>query len=1044
MMTPPLNFQQIILTLQQFWADRGCTIWQPYHVTVGAGTANPGTILRVLGPEPWNVAYVEPSFRPDDGRYGDNPNRMQMHTQFQVILQPDPGDPQEQYLASLFALGLDPEEHDIRFVEDNWESPALGAWGLGWEVWLDGMEISQYTYFQQSGGFTLDPVAVELTYGLERIALYLQGVDRVWDIDWDGRQTYGELLLRQEIEHCIYNFELADIDGLTELYNFYEAEALRCLERGLVIPAHDYVLQCSHAFNILDTRGAIGVTERAAYFGRMRRLSHLVAEAFSRQRQELGHPLLKYMPDRETRPRSQRQQQTGEREPKPFAPFVLEIGSEELPAREVTTAIAHLEAAVPDFLAGLRLPVSEDTIKVAGTPRRLVVYIDSLPGRQQDFEETFRGPAAKVAFDAGGQPTKAALGFARSKGVEVADLEVRDLDGGQYVVATVKTEGRPSTEVLAEALPDLIKGIPFGKSMRWLASAQVGREVAGTTYSRPIRWLVALFGAEIVPFDYAGVASERTSRGLRPEGSPGIDIADAGSYFQTMAGQRIAVDFNERRASIQAQIQALAAEVGGRVPDDPDLLEEVTNLVEQPTAFLGTFDETHLALPEPVLVTVMKKHQRYFPVVKDEGRKTKDEGPGFVVRRSSFVSGSSGGSLLPYFIAVRNGGGVHLDTVRAGNEGVLRARFADADFFFKADTSHKLEEFLPRLDTLVFQEKLGSMLDKSRRLETLAPQIGERLHLTAGEIKTAERAARLSKADLATQMVVEFTGLQGVMGYEYARLSGEPEPVAVAIMEHYLPHGLGGSLPQTGPGIALNLANRLDSLAGLFAVGLAPSGSADPFGLRRDGLSLVTILLEKELDFSVAEGLELAAALQPVPVPPEALAASRDFVRRRLEGLLRERGLPHDVVQAVLADPACGDTPHRARQAAEILARWVRRDDWSEVLNAYARCVRILPREWRAAGDRSGPAIQPALFTEQPTRDLHAAYERARAALSPASTFEAVLAEIEGLVQPINTFFDEVLVMADDEAIRQNRLALLKGIRDLTQGYADLSHLQGF
>jgi len=256
-MTKPLNFQQIIMTLQQYWADLGFLVWQPWHEAVGAGTANPGTTLRVLGPEPWHIAYVEPSFRPDDGRFGDNPNRMQMHTQFQVILQPDPSNPQELYLGSLYAIGLKREEHDIRFVEDNWESPALGAWGLGWEVWLNGMEISQYTYFQQAGGLQLDPVAVELTYGLERIAMYLQDVDSVWKIDWDGRQTYGDILLRQEIEYCEYNFNQADVEALVEAFNLYETESKRALEKGLVTPAYDYILKCSHTFNILDTRGAV-------------------------------------------------------------------------------------------------------------------------------------------------------------------------------------------------------------------------------------------------------------------------------------------------------------------------------------------------------------------------------------------------------------------------------------------------------------------------------------------------------------------------------------------------------------------------------------------------------------------------------------------------------------------------------------------------------------------------------------------------------------------------------------------------------------------
>lgn len=1013
----PLNFQQIIMTLHQYWADHGALIWQPYHETVGAGTGNPATILRVLGPEPWSVAYVEPSFRPDDGRFGENPNRMQMHFQFQVILQPDPGNPQDLYLGSLYAIGLRREEHDIRFVEDNWESPALGAWGLGWEVWLDGMEISQYTYFQQSGGFPLDPVAVELTYGLERIAMYLQKVKRVWDIDWDGRQTYGDILLRQEIEHCEYNFNVADVEGMVTAYNFYESEAKRCLENGLVIPAHDYVLKCSHTFNVLDTRGAIGVTERAGYFARMRRMSHDVARAFVEQRQQLGFPLLRYMPSRtttETRPASVKSPAQPAQGPQPF---LLEIGSEELPSHDLSDSLAYLKEAAPKFFDDLR--VAHGPIKVVGSPRRLAILVEDLAPHQTDLEELARGPSAKIAFDAEGNPTKAAQGFARSKGVDVSTLQVRNMDGGQYVVATVRIEGRPTAEVLAESLPRLISSIPFGKSMRWLASAQVGEAIARTTYSRPIRWLVALLGQEVIPFEYAAVTSGRVTRGLRPEGSPKIEIEQAAGYLDLIQTHRIVVDPEARRASIKQQIEAMAAEVRGHILEDPALLEEVTHLVEQPTAFLGSFEEAHLRLPVPILITVMKKHQRYFPVIAGE-------------------TDGSAAVLLPYFVGVRNGGPGYLDIVRQGNENVLRARYADADFFFKADTAQPLEAFLPRLDTLTFQEQLGSMLDKSRRLETLAPQIGERLQLTAAEIKTVERAAHLSKADLATHMVVEFTSLQGIMGYEYAKLSGETEAVATAIVEHYYPQT---SLPAgtlSRPGLALNLANRLDSLGGLFAVGKAPSGSADPFALRRDALSLVTVLLETETAFDIREGLKLAAALLPVEVSPEVLVSTAEFIQRRLEGVLREEyHLPYDVVQAILAER--GNNPWLALIAARELAAAIQQSDWSDILNAYARCVRIVrPIE-------NGFHMQPDRFTEPVEKNLYLAYERARASLSPASSLASVIETLrEELVGPINAFFDGVLVMAEDETVRQNRLALLQAIRSLTRNYADFSKLQGF
>jgi glycyl-tRNA synthetase alpha chain len=288
-----MTFQELLMTLERFWAERGCVIQQPYDIEVGAGTFNPATLLRVLGPEPWNVAYVEPSRRPTDGRYGENPNRLQHYYQYQVILKPSPKDIQEQYLDSLKALGLDPLDHDIRFVEDDWESPTLGAWGLGWEVWLDGMEITQFTYFQQAGSIDLSPVSVELTYGPERIAMYIQGVESVYDLEWTKGITYGDVHHRGEVEHCVYNFEQADVNMLFTLFDMYEAECQRIIGHKLVLPAYDYCLKCSHTFNLLNARGAISVAERSSLIGRVRNLARLCAEGYLRQREEMGFPLLK-------------------------------------------------------------------------------------------------------------------------------------------------------------------------------------------------------------------------------------------------------------------------------------------------------------------------------------------------------------------------------------------------------------------------------------------------------------------------------------------------------------------------------------------------------------------------------------------------------------------------------------------------------------------------------------------------------------------------------------------------------------------------------
>ena len=395
-MAEPLNFQSIIMKLQQFWAQQGCLIWQPYYTQVGAGTMNPATSLRVLGPEPWKVGYVEPSIRPDDGRYGENPNRMQMHYQFQVILKPDPGNPQEIYLRSLEALGIDPRQHDIRFVEDNWESPALGAWGLGWEVWLDGQEITQYTYFQQSGGLVLDPISVEITYGLERIAIALQRVNSFRDIQWSPSLTDGDVNLQAEQEHSKYYFEVGDVERLRKMYDLFEAEARACLENNLVLPAHDYVLKCSHTFNVLDTRGAVGVTERQAFFGRMRELSRRVAEAYVAQRERLGYPWLEQLIVTSDQIPVSSVQSSVISSQSPDSPFLLEIGTEELPAGDLDAALTQLRERLPGWLESLRLEHGD--LRVLGTPRRLVVYLDELAAAAARPGAGGQGSACRTRF----------------------------------------------------------------------------------------------------------------------------------------------------------------------------------------------------------------------------------------------------------------------------------------------------------------------------------------------------------------------------------------------------------------------------------------------------------------------------------------------------------------------------------------------------------------------------------------------------------------------------------------------------------------------
>jgi glycyl-tRNA synthetase len=542
--------------------------------------------------------------------------------------------------------------------------------------------------------------------------------------------------------------------------------------------------------------------------------------------------------------------------------------------------------------------------------------------------------------------------------------------------------------------------------MRWNAS--------NVAFSRPIRWFVSLWGEAVVPFTYAGLTAGRVTRGPRSEGSPELAVSDANAYLPLMAEHRVMVDRAARQQAIAAQVAELAAEVGGQTPDDQGLLDEVTDLVEQPTALRGNFEPEYLRLPKEALITVMKKHQRYFPVVRD-------------------------GKMLPHFITVRNGPAEYLDVVREGNEGVIRARYADAAYFFRADTTRPLEAFTPRLATLTFQEKLGSMLDKVHRVERVVAPLAAQLGLTDAEQATAQRAAALFKSDLATQMVVELTSLQGIMGREYAKLSGEPEAVANAIFEHYLPRFQGDTPPASKAGLLVGIANRLDSLVGLFAVGLAPTSTADPFGLRRDALGLVGALVGCKQPFGLQLALQTVAAEMPVPVAPQVLSDVLGFIRDRLFVWLRDQGLAHDVVNAALAERSYD--PFLAATAARELSALTQSQGWNDILTAYARCKRIvrsLPETYEVASDK---------YVEPATRGLYDALLASEDRMTKAggehdvALLGEVLREMQG---PINRFFTDVLVMAEDPAVRQARLALVQRVAALANGIADLSQLQGF
>jgi glycyl-tRNA synthetase len=974
-----LTMQDALARLTTFWSGHGCLTVQPMNTEVGAGTLNPATSLRVLGPEPWKVAYVEPSVRPDDARYGDNPNRIQMHTQFQVILKPEPGNAQELYLESLEALGIDTRSHDIRFVEDNWASPALGAWGLGWEVWLDGLEITQFTYFQQSGGVALDPVSVEITYGMERILMALQGVRHFKEIAYAPGISYGEIFGQGEYEMSRYYLDDADIATHRELFDHYGAEAARMVELGLPIPAHVNVLKMSHAFNVLDARGSVSTSDRATAFARMRGLAHEVAEQWIAKRGEAGFPLGTV----ETRSKAAAGPFDVPADPDPQT-VVFEIGVEEMPPAEALAAKAHVERRLRELLAGAHLDHGE--VAVHATPRRIVAEVAAVAASEPDRTVTVRGPKTVAAFDADGNPTKAALGFARSNGVDAADLTTVEAGGATHVAVVRVQKGRHALEVFADIIGDIAGGLRSGKNMRW--------SDPNLAFTRPIRWLGAMWGPHVIPAVASGLAADRLTRAHRSSDEPVQRIARADDLASALERNGIVLDESVRRQLIVEQAATAARTVAGAIDfaAEAALVDQVNFLVEQPAAVLGSFEESYLDLPDEVLTSVMRKHQRYFPVRGEDGR------------------------LLPYFVAVANGP-IDEPTVRAGNEAVLRARFEDAAFFYRADLKTPIEEMRQRLGHLAFADRLGSIADRADRISAIALRLADLAGVAEGDRRVLTEAAALVKFDLGSHLVTEMTSLAGTLARTYAKAAGKDDAVAEALFEAELPRHSGDRVPGSTAGALLAFADRLDFFVGLGSTVGMPTGSKDPFALRRAALGIIAVHRTAPVlaDVSLASALHIAAAHQPVEIGGGRLYDMGAFLRDRLTQQFIDEDHRFDLVAAVLP---LADRPALAEERLGELESAVGTDRFNRLAAAIQRVNRILPSD-------AAPASEFGLLTAASEQRLIAALGRSNGAEGGLSEWIELAA---GLPEAVDAFFDEVLVMDPDPQIRFQRLGLLSAL----------------
>ncbi len=678
--------------------------------------------------------------------------------------------------------------------------------------------------------------------------------------------------------------------------------------------------------------------------------------------------------------------------------LLLEIGTEEVPAHVMPGILKELAEKAEKALQEQRIGFS--SVRTVGTPRRSALLVEGLEERQADISSENRGPSVQIAFDADGNPTKAAQGFARGQKVDPKDLVVKD----GYVYAMVHEEGKATAELLQSILPELICGLSFPNSMRWAD--------LDFKFIRPLRWMVALYGSEVIPFEVAEVPSGRVSRGHRFLSQGDFEIADAESYEKACEEQFVIVDQERRKAMIREQIEKTAKDHGGAAEITEDLLEEVLYLVEYPTALCGKFEEKYLKLPAEAVITPMRDHQRYFPVKTEAG------------------------ALLPLFITVRNGGSDYLDVVQHGNERVLKARLEDAQFFFDEDRKKSLEEHREKLKTVVFQEGLGSVYEKTERLQKLAEKISDALGVSAEDKEAALRAALLSKADLVTGMVTEFTELQGIMGREYARLDGESEAVALAIDEHYMPRFAGDKQPQTVAGRIVSVADKIDNLVATFSRGLIPTGSQDPFALRRQALGLVNMLVEAKYQLSLRELVDTAMDLLSIT---DAKARAKmqqdvsDFMRLRLKNVLAGK-VRYDVVDAVLADV---DDLYAVTLRAQAVEDFIRREQSEKFVQAFVRAGNL-------AKKAENTAINEALFQTDEEKALFAAFRTAGKTVTEFTSkrdFSGAAEALTALAAPIDAFFDAVMVMDPDENIRNNRLGLLKSIHLLTNQVADFSRI---
>lgn len=680
--------------------------------------------------------------------------------------------------------------------------------------------------------------------------------------------------------------------------------------------------------------------------------------------------------------------------------LLLEIGLEEMPARFITTSISTLKDKMETWLAEKQLGYT--SVQAFSSPRRLALLVTGLDESQQDMEEEAKGPAKRIAQNEAGEWSKAAAGFTRGHGLTVDDIYFKEIKGVEYAHVKKFIEGKQTSELLPE-LKELILSLSFPKNMRWANN--------DLRYIRPIKWLIALFGEEIIKFAITNVETSNKSLGHRFLGGE-IVFANPSSYEKQMLAQYVMVNATDRKEAIVSQIKKLEEENNWIIPIDEDLLEEVTNLVEYPTALYGAFEESFLELPTEVLITSMKEHQRYFPV------KSKD------------------GKLLPFFVTVRNGDHQHLDKVAKGNEKVLRARLADAAFFYKEDQKLVIDELLKKLEAIVYHEEIGTLAEKVARVRAIAAKLAEQLNLSAEETQDVDRAAQIAKFDLVTNMVYEFPELQGLMGERYALQKGEKKAVAAAINEHYMPRHAEDETAASNIGAVLALAEKLDTIVSFFSIGMVPTGSQDPYALRRQATGIVQTLIDKNWSISIEELVEIAIkemSDSAKVVGSELVDSVLSFFKLRVKHILQEEGIRYDIIDAILAEKIGGAAS--ILRKAKVLDTRKENIDFKEGIEALSRIINISSKAETIS------LVEPTLFENEYESDLYNRFTAVKEKINKEVSEEEYFDLLFSLKDVISAYFDHTMVMAEDEKIKANRLNMMAEIAVYIKGFASFNEI---